>query len=37
MALGVERECFGDILIDAPNARAILFALERMQGYLETN
>ncbi len=37
MALGVERECFGDILIDADGARAIVFALERMQSYLEAN
>ena len=31
MALGVERECFGDIIIDADNARALLFTLERME------
>lgn len=37
MALGVERECFGDILIDSPNARAILFALARMEDYLRAN
>ena len=34
MALGVERECFGDIIIDADNARALLFTLERMESFL---
>ena len=28
-ALGVERECFGDIIIDSDNSRALLFALLR--------
>lgn len=34
MALGVERECFGDILIDAGNARAFLFVLENMESFI---
>lgn len=37
MALGVERECFGDIIIDTDNSRALLFALERMEDFLCRN
>ena len=37
MALGVERECFGDIIIDSDNSRALLFALDRMEDFLTQN
>ncbi|MGI6182852.1 MAG: YlmH/Sll1252 family protein [Candidatus Fimadaptatus sp.] len=35
MALGVDRECFGDIVIDEAHSRALLFALERMEDMLK--
>ncbi len=37
MALGIERECFGDIIIDADNSRALLFTLDRMESFLTQN
>lgn len=37
MALGVERECFGDIIIDTDHSRALLFALERMDSFLSSS